>query len=765
MSGERSLRWLLGAGLAVVLLLARGQPVYGAGALQPVSGGVLDLDGLGQQFRADRDGLSTVEVCVDQVRWRPGAGRATATLRLYPLPQEGQRPLRTSTVALEAPALAGPLEFPFPAVDGSGGREFLAEWQVSGGASVWVSAAPQDAYPDGAAVLRGAATGQDLVFRTRYQPRLGQMLLAGAAVAAREARPLGVTAAVLAASAFALGALLTRRGFPRAVAWAAAPGAALALLALLGFAAALARVQPATTGLLAVGGLAIAAGVWLRGARGRASQAPSPDLSVAAPLALFIASLALFRLAYLSDLALPPYADSARHSRIIADLMQPSQPPLAFYRVDEMFSGRYYHLGAHSLTAWLATAASAEPHTAFAVTLQLLQALIPLPVFALVHALTGDRWAGLAAAVAAGVGWAMPAHASNWGKFPALMSFTILPALLALGVALARSGRWRSPAPVGLAALVAAGTVLVHTRMAVVLGVVMLSATLTAILPPPRLSLRRPAHAAGVAVALAALALVLFQTGELQTVGSRYLQGSGIAATLTSVLLLPLALRAHPRASLATAIAALTAAVFSLVPIPGAPTAHLVDRPFLDVGLYLPLSLLLGFGLSGLRRLVDGRPVAARARTVFGPAALAAGLAALLLQPVGADPCCILAGEGDVGLMRDLRGGLERRDLVAVAADRWSPDYLAPVDGGAWLPALVGVRIRPVERQSPLEAPATFENLCRQGVRYLYVGTRAESFSRLALEARPSWYAPSRTGSGAALYRLAGCEDIAMDDS
>ena len=141
-------------------------------------------------------------------------------------------------------------------------------------------------------------------------------------------------------------------------------------------------------------------------------------------LLCFILFLSL-RLVYLKGLVLPPYHDSVEHYRILVNFLNPATTP-------GLFSEGYYHFGFHSIAAWLVELAGAAPETALVLLGQFFLSIVPLSLYSFIHALTHNWKPSLITALIGAFTWSMPAHAANWGKYPAMAAVIILPALLAL---------------------------------------------------------------------------------------------------------------------------------------------------------------------------------------------------------------------------------------------------------------------------------------------------------------------------------------------
>jgi hypothetical protein len=168
----------------------------------------------------------------------------------------------------------------------------------------------------------------------------------------------------------------------------------------------------------------------------RAHPIPAPA-PAAHTLGLAAVLLVLFfiRIGYTANALLPQYFDSAEHYRISHLL---AEWAAAGYRGGpvEWPAPAYYHLGFHTLAALPAVLWQADIKSVMLVLGQLLLACIPLPFYFIVKQITRSHAAGLWSVLLAGLGWSMPAHTADWGKYPALagiltIQFTLGAAYLA----------------------------------------------------------------------------------------------------------------------------------------------------------------------------------------------------------------------------------------------------------------------------------------------------------------------------------------------
>ncbi len=168
--------------------------------------------------------------------------------------------------------------------------------------------------------------------------------------------------------------------------------------------------------LVSLSALAIAWSIRTRRAPLALMDAVGAGLLGAATIALMV-----LRLAFVRDLVLPPYFDSATHYGLIRAVLR---------WAEATNSGRglllpvtpYYHLGYHIVMGGIAAVAQLDIGALMLVSGQLILSLMPLALYAPAHRLSGSALAGAVAVTLGAAGWYMPAFAANWGKYPALLA-------------------------------------------------------------------------------------------------------------------------------------------------------------------------------------------------------------------------------------------------------------------------------------------------------------------------------------------------------
>ncbi|MDQ4075681.1 MAG: hypothetical protein M3220_05460, partial [Chloroflexota bacterium] len=188
----------------------------------------------------------------------------------------------------------------------------------------------------------------------------------------------------------------------------------------------------------------------------------SPNWVHIALLFILLGGLAV-RLLAVRDLLFPPWVDAVRHG-LIATVMASSGKVLTTYEPWLPVEVFPYHFGFHTIPASLTMMTGWPlPHTLLILG-QLLNALVPLSVYAAAWLMTRRRGVGLVAAFLVAFPFLFPGYYATWGRYTQLAGMLVLPLLIALTWHLIRGGRrWKHAWWV--AALLASGLFLIHLRV------------------------------------------------------------------------------------------------------------------------------------------------------------------------------------------------------------------------------------------------------------------------------------------------------------
>jgi len=354
----------------------------------------------------------------------------------------------------------------------------------------------------------------------------------------------------------------------------------------------------------------------------------------------------------------------------------------------------------------------------------------------------------------------MPVHALDWGKYPALAGLLALQFVLALalfGPRVAPDLRSRLAFGLGLGAAIGIAGVF-HSRAVIVIGLAVASYWAAGGWERcPRVV--KWLVLTSVLGGLGGLVAYLQSREALNLVFEPYLK-TGLWMTLLVAALSPLAFRSQARVAFSSLLSIILLLACLLIPLPTDTFQTLLDRPFVQMTLYLPLALLGGLGLAGLRsESFKGWQVALATVAVFSAVLIHIGRD----YPFSPSPCCLQFKADDAVAMDWMKEHLppEAQILIAgndlVVFDTAQPTGQRGSDGGVWITPLLGFRTITRHYGIDFSAAATFDALCELGVTHIYLGGTRESFNLAGLQARPDWYAWQFSLPGARLFRITGC--------
>lgn len=450
------------------------------------------------------------------------------------------------------------------------------------------------------------------------------------------------------------------------------------------------------------------------------------------PLLLFaFLGLQVFlRLRFASQLLLPPYSDSPEHYSIIhAFLSDQTTLPIHLRR--------YYHLGFHSLTAGIALISNLNLIGLLKILPQIIVAMVPLVVFVFVKHFSGNEMAAIFSAFFSGMGWLMPGYAINWGKYPAILGLVLSPLLVVLWH---QESRTLDPAlrhmMIVLLWLING---MFHTRTLISTLFLGMSVLVVEIFP----------------LRFQTITTVILVLGGL---------ASGIASgtldkyyNYTSILLLaflPLAFWINQTLTRSMLIYASSLILMERVPLPEIVHPYsfvLLDRPFVEISLFFPFSVILGLGVSGLISVKRWHSflrwlVAILSITMV----FLQGLRPEYTQP---SPCCNFVVEDDLYLLDWAGRNIPSKSIVLIASMS-APNRLVGTDAGIWLEPLFNTNVLRVPYNTDWSSTGLPADLCRRfGSVYIYLGSSKYSFNAQTIR-QSGYFEPVFVLPQASLYRI-----------
>ena len=484
-------------------------------------------------------------------------------------------------------------------------------------------------------------------------------------------------------------------------------------------------------------------------------------------LLFFLFISILLRLAFVSQVVLPSYFDSAAHYIEIKSILGSNAVGLI-----TALTSNYYHLGFHFIASFVVTAFHAEVTNAMLILGQMVLAVMPISFFFLIKHETDSSSAGLFAVSLSAFGWYMPAHAVDWGKYPALMSVGLIPFVLGLAYlasqhknTLLPPKRWALYSLLGIAILVSG---FIHSRSLVVFGIVFIAWLVAA------WQQKLPALPRGILVFIVTVAFIL----EIIYIQKQDVLGllfdpyvpKGIWITALVLVLCIFAWKSSARIVF-TCLLAVSFLLGSLfVPvlglIPGHENLTLLDRPFVEMILFIPLSVIGGTGLAGLEKFLKAKNIWLISSN-GSISLLACGLilinayATYDLYPAS---CCVLASPDDITaitwindhLPKNVHIGISTTELQVLTSGTFE-GYVGG-DAGIWITPLSNRFTAPLLYNTNFTEPATLDQLCQLGISYLYVGDLGQNFDDSQLSAQTAWYQSVLSLPDVKLYQVTGCK-------
>ena len=198
---------------------------------------------------------------------------------------------------------------------------------------------------------------------------------------------------------------------------------------------------------------------------------------LAIPLTLiliFLGTLSV-RLIMVRDLATPAWVDSVHHALITRMILSMGSYPTSYSPYMDI-NPTSYHPGFHSIVAVFAWLTNLSIDKSLLILGQVLNTLAIFSVYLFTKTLTQSSVAGIFAAIITGFLTPMPAYYTSWGRYTELTGLLILPAAFAI-IKLLMDGETSKQIywVFILSAITSAGLFLVHYRVIVFLGCLILS--------------------------------------------------------------------------------------------------------------------------------------------------------------------------------------------------------------------------------------------------------------------------------------------------
>lgn len=422
--------------------------------------------------------------------------------------------------------------------------------------------------------------------------------------------------------------------------------------------------------------------------------------------------LLLIRLPYLNNILMPGYSDSPIHYQIIKQILISSDVIHSNLSIKNILD-TYYHFGFHSLTAWLSATSDLSIDKGMSLIGQAALALAPLSVSFLTFTITKNKIGAFFSGMLAAFGWIMPAFGINWGKFPALLSLSILPAMLGLIFQARKGNKYHH---IYLCAFLILTLTVVHTRVfvLVLLALAAIIAANALSLPPRNTFTRSLIYSILFAISMMPL---------LENLETFY---NNVAVGAFLLILMPFAFMNFPNQT--TALFIFITGVWGvklLSEIPVNPIT-LLDAQFINLTLFIPLSMLGGVALAGGLKHTPRNLKPFLLFTVIIVTCYNSPWQSTL-KP---DPCCDLYTNDDKVAFEWIQSSAKEEDLFIISTVNYKQQH--GTDAGTWIYALTEKNVNKRVFDTKWDISTGFPNSCNSGTTdiYIYMGGKQYSFPR-----------------------------------
>jgi len=467
---------------------------------------------------------------------------------------------------------------------------------------------------------------------------------------------------------------------------------------------------------------------------------------------LITLSLAILicKLAFIYSLDLPQYSDSIEHYTIIQDLASKDVTPRSYYNL-RSFPDVYYHYDYHVILAKLDLLTHANLANLMLIYGQLALAISAIGLYFPIYLLTRNQMAGFLGVLTAGFVLVMPGYAINWGKYPAIIAFATFPFVLGLIIA-ANQRKWQKIG-VGYYATIVINLLfcfLVHTRMAVIFIIVfiVLIVSTKIQMKPWKLSI------ACLAMLIPLCFLMITKNTFVNSLFEIYWR-DGITPLILALLSCVICIIQKPRLAMPVLLFLILFSLATTITLPSRfeNRGSLVDRPFFQIGAFLPIAMIIGVGFSSLLEIpgLITRPMLQCGG--FGIILTSLLIGApwdILLYP---SECCRLSTDEDLYAYHWIQSNSSLRDKFLIAAFS-TPYALFESDGGGWIENITNRPVAKVASDYNFGSKNNKNSLCSQGVQFIYVGSHSYSFDHDLLSQFPYWYKSEFGTQGVKIYRI-----------
>lgn len=476
-------------------------------------------------------------------------------------------------------------------------------------------------------------------------------------------------------------------------------------------------------------------------------------------LLLFLLISLFLRLAFLEQAIFPAYFDSAEHYRNIQNIVN-----IYENKSSSLFQYNYYHLGYHFVSASLIDLFQFNKISFMLIFGQMILTILPISFFFLLKQITQSNTVAFFTCLIAGFGFHMPAHLINWGKYPALLSLVGIQFVFCLGYIFIKHNWTQTQKTklywlMGLSILI---TTLIHTRTLIVF--LLLATSLFITYQIKRLPIRTQYFSFiflfiifGIEIYYIAQnpALFPFVTGYTQR---------DLWSLILVLFLIPLSIKSFPNLVYFLLSTLCLSIFFLFLPISllNFGTQTLLDRPFVQMLAYFPLSIIAGLGIAGLISMTKKIPYFKFFIYIF--LFIFIVLNTNFNYNFYPSDCCQLVSQDDVTTIAWINNNLPVDAKILIASSRlyvtsYEPTQTqAGADAGIWIQPLISRVTILAPTELNFELVDTYIRLCSQNIHYIYIGSMPQSFNQIKIASYPDWYSPIFLLPHAQVYEIIGCK-------
>lgn len=455
-------------------------------------------------------------------------------------------------------------------------------------------------------------------------------------------------------------------------------------------------------------------------------------------------SLLVTKLAYIKGLQLPLNTDSVIHVNQINTIIS----------TKNILQLPYYHYAFHHIVIVIDKVTGIGIGKTILLFGQVLQVLIPISLFFPVYAITKNVVASMIALASAGFCWGMPSEATSWGKYPALLA---MASFVFVFFMLHQFYRKRNIFQFLITLPVLITCVYMHSRMLIMILLGIISFHVSSLIENNKWFQKNQSKFRILILCLYCIIVITSFFPQLKLLHSAFIPYHS-PMLVPLLLLLPCSLTYYSKEISTIALFTLITIFVSIFPLPShgffSNINTLIDRPFLSIFLFIPLSITLGLNIASVENFLYSK---------FGKKSTNMLLVLLLLPILLTPNKKVIEPLPDVNFVTIDDLFLFQQIIKKTALDSkilipsHTPYYELGLDGGAWIEYSTGRNTIKLSYDSNLNTSFTHQFLCDTGTEYVYSGNNQFSFSTEQLDAMETWYRPFIYYPDVKLYQVINC--------